>query len=313
MHSIHNGHKTRTIFSETYSRKDHVARDQLKQAIFIFAGALVALSACSQNRAPQTIPASQPNHEAVQEVLHEGWTPIRATGTTEYLIKDSTTIVISNDSTHTVPIQTSTLYSVRFVSIGDSFTLVGKVDSVKTSTQSHASRNTTDMVGRQEFQAMVGRYGKISVLSENFPSSCGGGIESAATRLFDLTLELTATERRVGDRWTDTVSAMICRGKTLLTQQTIRQYELLGLEKWKEQNAVKISRNSTSIFSTTSMDPKSHLTTSGSGSSSTTIYADKTTGQLLQSDGRSQSTLSVSTNRGVYPFTQIVDTHIEIR
>jgi hypothetical protein len=285
----------------------------LKQHVLPLVGAIAAFTSCSPNRVPQPTPTSEPIHKTVKALAQESWAPSLVAGTPRYLIQDSSTISISGDSNQIVPFQSSVIYSVTFAPSGDSFVVVGRTDSLSANAHEHIGKRVLDTAGALEFHAIVSNTGKVSNLLGTSASICGEGINPVATRIFDLLISYPSKRLKVGDQWADTVSIRTCRGKTALSQKTIRQYQLLEFKKRSERSTAKILRLSSTVVTGGSIDSKNHLNTTGSGSGETTLCADWATGLLVQSDERSQTTLSISTIRGVYPFTQIISTHIEAR
>lgn len=281
------------------------------QRFFSSVAAIAIFTGCSRNRMPEPVSKPGASRETVEASTQDSWLPTQVAGTIRYLIQDTASISISGDSTHTVPIQSSTLYSITLTSSNDSFVLTGRTESRSTNAHEHTSKSVADTATLLEFHAAVSRSGRVASLAGNNASTCGEGVDPVVTRIFELAVFYPARRLKVGDRWADTISVTTCRGKTSLVQKTIRQYELVQFETWRGHDTAKIQRSSSSVFTGASIDSKNHLSTSGSGSSETTIHTDRFTGSLLESDSQSHSMLSISTTRGTYPFSQTIATHVE--
>jgi hypothetical protein len=264
-------------------------------------------------------PASYPVHQQqpVQQVSkipsEIGWSP-RVTATSrQYLIQDSTAISTTADTVQTRVTQTRTTYSIHISALGDSLRFAAKQDSVITTSQFPLSRVTSNVRATGIFHGILSVTGQISSLTEDSIPSCSEGIAPAGVRVYDLIIGYPTKMLGVGDEWSDTVSTTVCRGKTLLTQQAIRTYRILGFTTWRQHPAVAIKRGVTSILSTNSKQTQIELGVNGSGTNSGVIYTDRATGILFQNDTELQSTLTISTTRGVFQFNEVAKTHTELQ
>jgi len=250
--------------------------------------------------------------EAIKVVGEIGWSPRQLSGSRKYFIHDSSIVSVSTDTSQTRSTETSTFYSVRVSRSSDSFVLMAKVDSLLTTSQSPSLKAPVNIDPAREFRTILSATGQLFLPAQDSTSLCPDGVTPAAARIYELVLSYPERALKIGDSWTDTVSTTVCRSKIPLHQRAIRIYQILSFTTWNQQSAVIISRNVSSILSTDSKQIPNHLGVAGSGESSTFIYANQATGVLLQSDTRSQSTLAVRTSRGVFPFRQIISTHIEL-
>jgi hypothetical protein len=189
---------------------------------------------------------------------------------------------------------------------------MAKVDSLLTISQSPSLKAPVNVDTTREFQTILSATGQLFLPAQDSTSLCPGGVTPAAARIYELVLSYPERALKIGDSWTDTVSTTVCRGKIPLHQRAIRIYQILSFTTWKQQSAVMISRNVSSILSADFKQIPNHLEATGSGESSTFIYANQATGILLQSNTKSQSTLAIRTSRGVFPFRQIISTYIEL-
>ena len=240
------------------------------------------------------------------------WLPKQIVGHKEYFIHDSSTISISGDSSQTRMSNTNTIYIVRLSKLNNSL-LTSKADSLKMRPQSFQLKIAADTEVIKEFEAIMSPTGQISSLSGHFVPLCPGGITPVAARIQDLILSYPERGLKVGDSWTDTVSTTVCHGRISLLQQSIYVYRFLSFSIWKQHLVVIIQRDVLSTFTADTKNSRNYFTATGSGTSFTTIYANRLTGALLQSDTHLESALTVSTPRGVFPFTQSTVTHIELQ
>ncbi|HEY8795425.1 MAG TPA: hypothetical protein VIM15_10835 [Gemmatimonadaceae bacterium] len=264
-------------------------------------------------------PTSQPSktpeltHQTVKISSKNGWLPEQAIGNKQYLFHDSSTISINADSTHTRINITNTIYSVRLSQLNDSLRFTARVDSLTIISQASSPEIVPDTGVTQESEAVISPMGQIFSLSGHSFSLCPGGITPAAARIHELLVSYPRKALKVGDKWVDTVSTTVCRGKILVLQQTIRQYNFVSFSAWNRQSAAKILCIASSTLHTDSKNSPKYFSTHGSATSSMVIYVNQVTGTLLQSDAHSEATLIVNTSRGVFPFRQIINTHIELR
>ena len=290
-----------------------MSKTAFSQAFSRIIGITIALNSCSASHVTQPGFPTSPPREPVKPSLQDEWVPKQAPGTRQYLIEDSATIFIGNDSTHTSLLQTATWYSLSLIALADSFSFTTKIDSMSTSSHTSLTKNGVDSSSSRTIHATFSSNGEMSALIGEAPSSCQRGVDATAMRVFELTQNYPKKSIRVGDRWADTVSGTSCRGRIPLYQQSIHEYQLLELINWKDHDVAKIQRNVSTVITGTSFESQNHLTVTGSGVGSMIFYADRITGFLHESDSHSKSRLTINTSRGSYSFTQTITTHIEIR
>jgi len=273
---------------------------------------IIVLNSCSPKRVAQPGFSTASSQEQVKPSLQDEWMPKQAPSTRQYLIEDSSTILINNDSTHTSLLQTAIVYSISLIALADSFSFTAKVDSMSTSSISSPRMNGSEKSYSQTIHATFSSSGEMSAISGEVASSCQGGVDATGVRVFELTQNYPKQAIKVGDKWTDTVSVISCRGKISLHQQIIREYRLLELTNWKEHAVAKIQRNVSTTVTGTNSESQNHLMTTGTGVGTMIFYADRNTGFLRESNGHSELRFTITTSRGSYPFTQSITTHIEI-
>jgi hypothetical protein len=277
--------------------------------------AILAVASCSTSHVPTPPRSSIPSRtDTLPTDSHSSnWTPRFTTGTRHYLIRDSSIISISNDTTaRPVPIESTMIYSISVMNAGDSFMLTSHIDSLKVSSHSRAKSNV-DAGTVSDFHTTVSKQGQLSTILDQATTNCIGGIASASARIGELIASFPGTALKVGDRWTDTTSITSCHGKIPLVQQATREYELLDLSSCLQRDAVKVRRTVSDTFTGASAESNNHLSASGSGTASAILCLQRDTGALIESNGESRSDLIIVTTRGTFPFTQNVNTHIELQ
>lgn len=274
---------------------------------------ILFLAKCSPSHSlqPNSTPTSV--HEATKQQIQDGWVPKQSEGSFRYSIYDSSVVTIGADSIHSLRTNVTTIYSFTLTPLSDSFTLHAKVESVRNNARTQIQKIVVDTSISPEFQAIISSTGHISSLTGNKATSCVKGIDPTATRIFELRLEYPRKRIKIGDKWSDTVSTITCRGKTPLIQQNIRSYELIEFSSLRQRNVAKIYRTVSAVFKGKSTDPKNHLTVNGSGTNESMLYTDQTTGVLLESNGSSHFSLIVRTSRGIFLVTQSLITHLQLQ
>ena len=276
-------------------------------------GIMITLNNCSPNHAAQPGFSTVLPREQLKPSMQDEWMPKQSPGTRQYLIEDSSTTLISDDPTHTSLLQTATTYSLSLIALADSFSFTAKVDSMSTSLASSPGTSTVNKLFSQTVHGTFSNSGEISAVIGDAPSSCQGGVDAAGMRVFELAQYYPKRAIKIGDKWADTISVINCRGKITLRQIIIREYQLLELTNWKEYAVAKIQQNISTTATGTNPESQNHLITTGSGTGTVTFYADRTKGFLRESSGHSESKFIITTNRGSYPFTQNIITHIRIQ
>jgi hypothetical protein len=276
-------------------------------------GITIIISNCAPTSVAIPGTTQLPPREHIGAPTQNEWMPQRIAETGQYVISDSTSISINGDSSHISSFQTTTLYSLSLIPLADSFSVTAKVDSTTTYPRSSAGAYGAERSSHDITHATISSTGQLSALTGEIVSSCQGGVDAMATRVFELAQNYSKQHMRIGDKWADTVFAVNCRGKTPLHQQIIREYELLELATWKEHQIAKIQRTASSTVLGNSPDPHNYLNAVGTGIGKAILYVDRASGFLLESDGRSETTLTIKTSRGSYPFRQSMRTHIELR
>jgi len=190
--------------------------------------------------------------------------------------------------------------------------MTAKVDSLIAISQLPASIATQNIDTTQELHTTLSPTGRIFHLGRDSSSFCSERLTPAAIRIHELVIGYPKRVLKVGDSWTDTVSTTVCRRNVALSQQAIRNYKILSFTTWNQQSAVAIRCTAFSILNTDLKQTQNHFGVSGSGESSALIYANQVTGVVLQSDIQSQLALTVITVRGLFPFSEILNTHIEL-
>jgi hypothetical protein len=236
------------------------------------------------------------------------WSPHLSPALRNYSIYDTSTITLTNDSTksHIAPIETTTILSLDVRRTGSGLVAQAKIDSLSSSNSRAGDSSKVSM-----FEAPVSPDGRL-VIPGLQQAQCGNAQASVSNRLSELISSYPAGEIQPGAKWLDTVSTTTCHGKTPLIQEVVRQYELVGNSETLE-NAVTVRRETFMNFHGSSVQQNGHLDVEGSGTGSGVLTIDRATGLLLEGATQSKAKMNVRTSRGIFPFTQIVVTHIVSR
>lgn len=274
---------------------------------------LILLAACSRTRSavPNPIPEIKTALPSISKT--DGWLPQQRSIIQRYLLFDSSTVEVSNDSTaKVIPVVSTVFYSITINSSGGR-DILGTITSVLDSSKINSSiprRNFDDSTHHQNFNASLTRTNQIVGPESKASPSCSGNNTLIATRLFELIPSYPQHAVKAGDKWSDTVRSISYHGKILMKQQVFRQYELLDFTQWEGRDVVKISQHLTMIFTTLAKETNNSLSAAGAGSSAAILYLARENGLLLNSDSHSHSELIITTSRGTFPFIQNTVTHI---
>jgi hypothetical protein len=275
------------------------------------AGVLLALFACTQGRPhpPSTSPV--PAHEARAVTEIESWSPRITSSSHRYFFRDSSIVSVDNDTvTKPLPIETTMIYSVIIAPSGDSYSVVGKVDSSTINSRLQTRAVSSDTVSVNTFRGALSGRGELQSSSILQPTSCSSASNAATTRIYELILPYPKDKIKVGDKWSDTLSITSCHGRTPLTQHMIREFEVTKFTTWRQHSVVEVRRLTSITFSGASSETNTHLSADGSGSGEATLVIDRNTSELLESISHTKSTLKIVTSRGAFPFTQTNSTYI---
>lgn len=286
-------------------------KKKLSRSAYRSIAVVISASFCSTGHVIDSTATPITRASVSQTISTLEWMPRMSDGVIQYTIEDSSTISMNNDSLHASRLQSRAVYRLSFSSHADTFAVGVKIDSFMTTQHSSSMKSREDTTHKQNFQAKMLSTGHLLEITGIETSSCITGVDPLGSRILELMVAYPKRAVRVGDKWVDTVSTTTCRGKTPLMQQNVRQYELLELQNSATDGEVKVRREVTTTLTTSSSGAKDHFSASGSGSSSATLYLDRLTGILVRSEGNSQSTLTVNTSRGSYPFSQRITTSIE--
>jgi len=273
---------------------------------------MLALEGCSTGHPTPSAKPTITTHvdSTAPEARVSTWAPEVSAGTWHYLIRDSSVVSINNDTTARVePIESTTIYTMSVADSDNSLLFTGHVDSLLVNSRL-SSKSAGDTSKSTELRALISRQGRLMRISQIAAPSCARGGSSPSLRVSELLTVLPNHPIRVGDKWSDTSSTTTCHGKIPLTQTAVRDYELLDLSSC-ERNGARVRRVVSETLSGSSPEITSQLSASGSGTASATLCLERNTGVLLASDGESRLDLTVTTIRGVFPFTQKTSTHIE--
>ena len=275
-------------------------------------GLVVLLSgACSTGHPPTpTTPVSASHRDSVLISGTSGWAPRLLPGKWQYLIHDSSTISMTNDTTgHTEPIESTAIYVLSIADSENVLILTSRVDSLSVNSRL-PTRKTEETSEPLELHGVLSRQGHFITTDAVAPTTCTGTSVSPSSRLQELLITLPIGAIRVGDKWSDSSSTTICHGKIPLTQMLVRNYELMESSTCQPGTA-QVRRMVSNSLTSPLAESNNHLSASGFGTATSVLCLNANTGVLLESNGESHLELTVTTSRGKFPFTQNTTTHIE--
>lgn len=269
---------------------------------------LAGMTDCSRSVGVPPVSPPSPTPDVAVTTRPTYWNPKPTGAPSHYLVIDSSIVSINNDTSNKhIPFVTTATYELTFRSQHDSFSVHIRTDSITILSSQSATNPRVSLL----FTAVMSPHGGLSQLEGESSTSCNRGLDPLAGRIFDLVTPLPRAPADTTTEWTDTTTAIICRGKTALKQFVIRRYRFLSDTTWNNKSAVKAHRATSITIEGTSPDSSNHTAATGSGSSEATLFLDRSTGELLKSDGQSQLVLTITTSRGSFPFKQSSSTHIE--
>ncbi|MEO8879543.1 MAG: hypothetical protein ABI446_04035 [Gemmatimonadaceae bacterium] len=282
----------------------------VRGCVFISVAVMAAASCAPRHIEEVAVPKVKP-HDTRQIPAAEGWLPHRVSATSSYLIRDSASVAIKEDSTRPSLLEETMLLIITAQKSGDSLEITARVESLTVTSHSPIQSTVSDSTALRLFHVVATSSGRIISLKGAESTQCLNANDPAVARIFETTLTYPPSRIKAGDTWSDTVSLVTCRGKTMVTQVTTRQYKMLERITSADGNIIKLHRNTATLMSATAVNNSNHLTATGVGSSTATLDVDENTGDLQKSDGESSSIVTVTTSRGTYPFIQHIITHIE--
>lgn len=291
-----------------------MTRSRLFERTALSAMLILAFQACSTTRAPsvRTPPTASHRDSLASESQISSWTPQLRLGERRYLIHDSSTVSLSNDTTARIlPIESTMIYSISIADSNNALILTGRIDSLRVNTDP-LTKVRTDTSKAVELHAIISRNGHF-LIGERLDKDCITTNPSAASRIGELLIVLPPRAIKVGEKWSDSSSTTVCYGKIPLTQMAAREYELLNLTSCQQHDGVEVRRVVSNVLTGSSTNQNNHLTASGSGTASSMLCLQRDTGALLESNTQSHLNLNITTSRGIFPFTQNTSTHIELR
>lgn len=263
---------------------------------------------------PSTSPTrAQPNTAPI-EMRNKSWTPELIAGEFRYLIHDSSTVSINNDTTTSVtPIESIMIYSITTTDSNNTLVLTGHVDSLHVNSNL-STRAKPDTATTINLHMVTSKQGQLLSSPTEFAQNCSAINSPGLSRISELLIPLPVHATKVDNKWTDTLSIITCHGKIPLRHTMRREYELLDLSSSCQQpSGVQVRRIVTDTLTGSSTEANNHITANGFGTATSILCLEQKTGMLLTGDQQSHLELTVTTTRGVFPFTQNSNTHIALR
>jgi hypothetical protein len=264
-------------------------------------GAALACTSRARPAAPAPRPAPSPVSRPAEPT---SWSPRYTTGTWRYELRTDAVVALTADTAaQRVPVHSVAHYTITLQPAGGQLALSGAVDSVAVVAEGRAATPQTGQPSRPRFTGAVSPRGALSSLQTTPAGSCQGGIDPAVANAGDLIVSLPAT-LSTGTSWRDTATVVTCRGEVPLTATIVREYRVVGPATWHEAPALRIERRTMTSLQGTGRQGVQTISVSGSGSSTATLYVDRTAAVLLGASGESHSTLTVTTPRANVPLRQ---------
>jgi hypothetical protein len=273
------------------------------QYLSLAAACATALACTSMARpaAPEPSPAPSP---ATTPAEPTRWSPRYTAGTWRYELRTDAIIALTADTAaRRVPVQSVALYTITLQPAGPQLALSGAVDSMAVVAEGRAAEPQAGRTTRPHFTGVISAQGALTSLQATPAGSCPGGLDPVVANAGELVVSLPAT-LSAGSVWRDTATMVTCRGQVPLTTTLVREYRVVGPTTWSEAPALQIERRTTTSLEGTGSQGGQTISVSGNGSSTATLYVDRTTAVLLGASGESHSTLTVTTPRASLPFRQ---------
>lgn len=265
------------------------------------------LGACSPSPHVTPTPSPAAAKTAPTPAPHS-WHPSRQATALRYMLRDSSTLSVSSDtSTKQIPFITTAFLQLVVSAAGDSFTFSGTSEStlVQSEFQKTMPENATLRI-----YGTLSQDGAVTQVQSSGSSLCKIGVEPGAARLSELLIRIPATVS-IGTEWTDSSSITICHGRTPLRQTAIRFFRLMTDTTWGVHPALRVDVSTQLTISGIDADSADRMSATGTGSSTSILLLDANTGALLQSSTYGKAVLTISTGRGTFPFQQTSFTRIE--
>lgn len=255
-----------------------------------------------------TTPTRSPTKSSIApQPERASWQLSHRAATLHYVVHDSSVLSISTDTiAKEIPFITTAFLQLVTSALGDSFQFNARIDSssVRSELQTKSSVDTSLQVS-----GIISHQGGIIQLHPTGISSCKVGIEPVFGRIAELFIRMPP-RIIIGSQWTDTSTAPICYGKTSLRQTSIRSYRLIADTTWQGDSALKVDRSTILSVSGLEADSSKHISATGIGSSTATLFLDRVTGEVLETLTRGIVTLTITSGRGTFPFRQISYTEV---
>jgi hypothetical protein len=172
----------------------------------------------------------------------------------------------------------------------DTLLVIAKVDSLVV-----ASTRDTSAVARRlavpvavELRPIVDSLSTTVVDSMVIPPGCDSMEDAARAIARDLHIRI-ASGIHPGQQWTDSSSALVCRGGIPMIATTISTFEVQGMQSAGDTTILPIMRRSSLILAGSGMQGSRRIAVTGEGTSETLFRYELAAGALL--DGRGESTL----------------------
>lgn len=243
-----------------------------------------------------------------------------APGVYRYRVQSDGVIELASDTaTHSVPIRTTTFYTLTLSPNADGFlSLAGVADSfsVARDTQIPAPQaDSTTPAGPVSFTAMMTATGQVQDFHGPAVAGCDSAIDVFATAARDLIVPVPFALQD-STTWTDSTTTTTCRGGVPVTNIAHYRYHVAGTAAYNDTPAIQVLRTSSMTLSGTGRPPNrtdGTFSLAGNGTVSTTFYLDPVSGTLLGGTSDGQANITITTPQGQLPFHQQMHLEITLR
>lgn len=282
---------------------------------------VAALSACSSaTGAPHTTPvtpvAAAPGGAPV--LLNRTFR--YAPGVYRYRVQSDGLIELASDTaTHSVPIRTTTFYTLTLSPNADGLLhMAGVADSFSVSRDEQIpapQQDSTTPAGPISFAATMTATGHIQDFHGPAATGCDSAIDVFASAARDLIVPVPFTLRD-STEWTDSATTTTCRGGMPVTNVARYQYRVTGTAIYNDTPAIQVLRTSSNTLTGAGHPPNrtdGTFSLTGNGTASTTFYLEPASGLLLGGTGDGQADITITTSQGQLPFHQEVHLQMTLR
>lgn len=237
-------------------------------------------------------------------------------GTYSYDLRQTTIVTVGTDSLTRMDdtLITTGLLTYTFRSSSDTLMVTGVVDSLSVSSTREAGAPLRQLPVPVTVALHPGAVDSLPVpLDSTAPSPSCDTMEDAARALArDVHLRIPRGIQP-GQRWSDSTSAVICRGGIPMTATTRAIFEARNVQSRGNTTVVEVLRRSTLTLAGAGLQGSRRITVNGTGTSETIFSYDLRAGAFLEGAGQSTLRLRFDTVHQTEEVTQRSTSRIRLR